>query len=656
MPLTGASVRSRLLYINVLLLIAQATVGAIAWHAIDVQNLAMSQLSLISKAARYHQDADTLAADIRADVYAATASEAQNSGNAGLDEDALAEHVSDLRRDLRTLAKIDLPADLSESLSKVETVADDFVARSGDAVRAVGGPAARSNLEAFSKASDALAAAMDRQTQVLASRIIAANELADTSARAAKTWLVAASLITTILLASLVAVVGASIRRSLRRVRDVASQIASGNLAVRNDQIGRDEVGQLATSINQMADSLNSVIGQLREDAERDAFNNQLGDALEAADTETAAYGIVARAMHDISPTLPLELLVSDSSRSHLERAATHPGVEPPGCDVESPYECLAVRRGTTQTFEDSDSLNACTHLQGRSCGRVSAVCVPLSFMGRAIGVLHAAAPFGQAPTSRQVEHLAALGSQVGARLGTVRAFARTQTQASTDALTGLVNRRAAGETIRTLTLSRKPYAFVLCDLDHFKQLNDRYGHESGDAALRAFADVLRRVVREGDVPARWGGEEFAVILPNAAAQTATDVVARIQTALRAAVADGSVPAFTSSYGIADSSMSPKFRDIARLSDAALYASKDAGRDRWTIAASDGSDDDPGRHAAEHPASIDLGMLDTGAHEAMDTWPQRPALIRDALREEEHKEPAPTTRADPPPAKSGVKR
>ncbi|MGH8264464.1 MAG: diguanylate cyclase domain-containing protein [Steroidobacteraceae bacterium] len=656
MPLTGASVRSRLLYINILLLIAQATVGAIAWHAIDVQNRAMSELSLISKAARYHQDADTLAADVRADVYAATANAAQHSGGTDLDEDQLAEHVSDLRRDLRTLAKIELPADLSESLGKVESVADDFVARSGDAVRAVGAPSAAGAVEAFSKASDALAQAMDRQTQVLASRIIAANELADSSARTAKNWLVAASLSTTILLASLVGVVGASIRRSLRRVRDVASQIASGNLAVRNDQIGRDEVGQLATSINQMADSLNDVIGKLRADAERDAFNNQLGDALEAADTETAAYGIVARAMHDISPSLPAELLVSDSSRSHLERAAVHPGVEAPGCTVESPFECLAVRRGTTQTFEDSDALNACTHVQGRSCGRVSAVCVPLSFMGRAIGVLHAAAPFGQAPTPRQVEHLAALGSLAGSRLGTVRAFARTQTQASTDALTGLMNRRAAAEAIRTLTIARKPYAFVLCDLDHFKQLNDRYGHESGDMALRAFADVLRRVLREGDVAARWGGEEFAVILPNISAQTATDVVARIQTALRAAVAGGSVPAFTSSFGIADSSMSTKFRDIARLADTALYAAKDAGRDRGTIAQPESWAEDRGRHTAEHPASIDLGMLDTGSHESVETWPGRPALIRDALHEEARKEPATAAGTDLPLTKSGIKR
>ncbi len=635
-PLTGASVRSRLLYINALLLVAQAAVGAIAWHAIDVQNRAMSELSLISKAARYHQDADTLAANIRADVYAALASVTPANGDASAGSELVTEHVADLRRDLRTLSKIELPPDLSESLSKVQSVADDFVARAGDAVRNVGtgAPAAGHPIAEFTKASDALGDAMDQQTQVLASRIIAANELADSSAKTAKMWLVAASLATTLLVASLVAVVGGSIRRSLRRVRDVARQIASGNLTVRNDQLGRDEVGQLATSINQMADSLNNVIGKLREDAERDAFNKQLGDALEAADTEGAAYGIISRAMHDISPTLPAELLVSDSSRTHLERAAIHSGVGAPGCDVESPYECLAVRRGTTQTFNDSEALNACTHLQGRACGRLSAVCVPLSFMGRAIGVLHAAAPYGETPTARQVEHLGALGSQAGARLGTVRAFARTQTQASTDTLTGLMNRRAAGDAIRALSINHRSYAFVLADLDHFKQLNDRYGHESGDTALRAFSDVLRKALRERDVAARWGGEEFALILPKATAEQAAEVVARIQAALKVAVTGGSIPAFTSSFGISDSAMATSFRDVARLADNALYASKDAGRDRWTIAEPEQLLGDRKRHAAEHPASIDLGALDTGSHEALETWPPRPSLLRAALAEE----------------------
>lgn len=610
--------------INVLLLVAQCSVCAIAWHAVDVQARGMSELALVSKAARYHQDADAISANLRADVNAALASTVFGSLDAAAVTDSLQEHVVDLRKDLRTLEQIDLPPELLESLNKVESVAYDFVAHAVEAVNAAqqDRTAAGPQLAKFMSASDALAAAMEQQTAVLAARIVTANELAAHAGAEAKLWLIVSAAVTTLLVSSLVALVGFSIRRSLQKVRDVTREIAAGNLDVRNDEVGRDEIGQLAHAVNQMADSLREVIGRLRADAERDAFNNELGDALDAADTEPAAYEIVARAMRDISPKLPAELLVSDSSRTHLERATQHPAAGAPGCLVESPYDCMAVRRGSTQTFANSDALNACRYLRNRACLPASAVCVPLSFMGRSIGVLHAAAAEGNAPpTPRQVEQLSTLGAQAGARIGTVRAFARTQIQAATDSLTGLANRRAAEDTIRALMAARRKYAFVLSDLDHFKHLNDRFGHGGGDAALRLYADVLRRAVRERDLAARWGGEEFVIILPEASAETGGDIVTRIQEGLRQAVASGSVPAFTASFGISDSSMGESFRDVARLADDALYRAKNEGRDRAQIADSKASETGSPRHT-EHSAAIDITML-TGPHPTIEAWPLR---------------------------------
>lgn len=629
LPMSDRSVRARLLAINALLIIAQCTVCAIAWHFVEVQNRAMSDLALISKAARYHQDADTLSANIRADVSEALASATFASVDATVVAESLEDHIAELRTDLRTLARIDLPSDLAESLSRLEGVADAFVSRATFSVTAVSQnwKMGAQGLPQFKAASDSLAEAMEQQTGVFASRIVAANELAVTAATTAKLWLIAASVVTTVLVAGLVALVGGSIRRSLQKVRDVAQDIASGNLAVRNDETGGDEIGQLAHAINQMADSLNDVIGRLRADAERETFSNQLGDALDATDSESAAYGIITRAMQGISPTLPMELLVSDSSRSHLERAAQHPTAGTPGCDVESPYDCLAVRRGSTQTFPDSEALNACVHLRGRACPSVSAVCVPLSSMGRSIGVLHAATEAGKLPTPKQIEQLSALGAQAGARIGTVRAFQRTQTQASTDSLTGLTNRRAAEEAIRALMAERKSYAFVLCDLDHFKRLNDQFGHEAGDAALRLYSDVLRRVVRERDLAARWGGEEFVIILREGSAENGAEFVERLRAALRTAVAAGSVPSFTASFGIADSSMGTSFRQVARLADDALYRAKDSGRNCAIIADPHGLHGTRPRHATEHPAAIDIAMLETGSHPPSEWGPSRQADI-----------------------------
>lgn len=620
---TAISVRSRLLAINALLLLALAVVGAIAWHAVDVQDSAMGELELISKAARYHQDAEAVRANIRADVFAALADNTQVLAEGTESYSSLREHVVDLHKDLRTLEQIRLPDDLADSLKNVEIMADAFISRANEMVIAFDNdPRPGVNrMPQFIAASNSLGEAMDRQTQVLALRIIEANEIAESAASIAKRWLLVASIFTTLLVASLVAIVSASIRRSVKRVRDVAQEIAGGDLSVRCDDFGRDEIGQLAISINQMADSLSQVIGRLRTDAEQESFNRQLGDALDSADSESAAFDVAARAMQHISTKLPAELLVSDSSRTHLERATQHPLVDPPGCDVKSPYECLAVRRGITQRFTDSDALNACVHLQGRPCGRITSVCVPISFMGRALGVLHAAAPYEDGPTTAQVEQLKALGGQIGARIGTVRAFERTQLQASTDTLTGLSNRRAANDLVRTLARAKKSYAFVLCDLDHFKELNDRHGHETGDAALRMFSEILRSAVRGPDMTARWGGEEFALILPDATASIAIEVVQRIQDALRAAAASGSVPPFTASFGIADSAMTGSFHDLVHLADMALYESKDAGRDRWVVADPVNWSERNPRHATERSSSIDNSMMDTGAHDLMATLP-----------------------------------
>ena len=138
-----------------------------------------------------------------------------------------------------------------------------------------------------------------------------------------------------------------------------------------------------------------------------------------------------------------MELLLSDSSSAHLEKATEHPSAGSPSCGVLLPFNCVAVCRGSAVSFPDSDALNACRMLRERVAGRVSAVCVPVTFIGRAIGVLHAAGTVEDPLSAEQVSELGVLGGQTGARIGTIRAFQRTQTQASTDSLTDLINRRS---------------------------------------------------------------------------------------------------------------------------------------------------------------------------------------------------------------------
>jgi diguanylate cyclase (GGDEF)-like protein/PAS domain S-box-containing protein len=358
----------------------------------------------------------------------------------------------------------------------------------------------------------------------------------------------------------------------------------------------------------------------LTEQAQRDNFGSQLVEALEMADEEDATYDVAERAMAEISAGSPMELLLSDSSRANLERAAIHPTSGAPGCPVQSPFSCVAVRRGNPVVFESSEALNACPKLRDRPEGPCSAVCVPVGFMGRALGVLHATGPEGKPLDANQVAQLTTLATQAGARIGTVRAFEKTQLQASTDSLTGLTNRRRLEQQLRGLIKQRHLFALALADLDHFKLLNDRYGHEAGDRALRFFAQVAGQELRDDDIVARWGGEEFMIVLPNLDRHQATAVLERIRADLGHAT-NGGHPRFTASFGLTDSTKADTLEQLIHLADLGLYEAKQAGRDRITI--SERMADAPSVAAVAEPS----------AKPAVETH-RRPAL-HDAATEED---------------------
>ena len=202
--------------------------------------------------------------------------------------------------------------------------------------------------------------------------------------------------------------------------------------------------------------------------------------------------------------------------------------------------------------------------------------------MGRSLGVLHTTGP-DRAPLGPfAVERLRALAAQAGARIGTVRAFEKTQLQASTDGLTGLVNRRSAEAKLREMVKGGRLFSVALGDLDHFKQLNDTHGHEAGDRALRLFSQVTDEALRDHDMVARWGGEEFVIVLPELDRFQAVVVVDRIRKALGLAH-PGETPRFTASFGVADSNQAETIELLLQIADSGLYAAKQAGRDRATI-------------------------------------------------------------------------
>lgn len=166
--------------------------------------------------------------------------------------------------------------------------------------------------------------------------------------------------------------------------------------------------------------------------------------------------------------------------------------------------------------------------------------------------------------------------------------------EAMTDALTGLPNRRAFDERFRVesdrAARSGEPLSLVVCDLDRFKSVNDRLGHECGDAYLRRVAAAIGEPIRSVDMAARMGGEEFGVILPGAASEQAASVAERIRLAVRDEF-DRDPVALTTSCGVATSGGETGGRALMRAADLALYRAKEQGRDR-TVAASPQSEEE----------------------------------------------------------------
>jgi diguanylate cyclase (GGDEF)-like protein len=189
-----------------------------------------------------------------------------------------------------------------------------------------------------------------------------------------------------------------------------------------------------------------------------------------------------------------------------------------------------------------------------------------------------------------QVETVASLAAQVVVALENARLHRMVERQAMVDSLTGLANRRSLEETLRSELARAARFtdtvSVVLADLDDFKRVNDRYGHAAGDDVLTAFADALRSTVRESDVAGRWGGEEFALVLPGTDAAGGARLAERARAAIQARqveMPNGDLCSVTASFGVAAFPESRELGELLAAADTALYEAKNAGKNRVVI-------------------------------------------------------------------------
>jgi diguanylate cyclase (GGDEF)-like protein len=384
------------------------------------------------------------------------------------------------------------------------------------------------------------------------------------------------------------------VRRVAVRVREYAGfagQVAGGELSMRLRSPRRDELAGLAHSLNAMVEELAAAAQQRKQALAGDrayrAAQDAFSDAMQAAETEREAHGVLKLHIERWVPDSEIVVLNRHSVTDELEATTSLPGGSPLHDAIENaePRACLAVRLARTHdSAAEPPPLLEC-ELCGRTAGE--STCVPLQVSGEVIGaVLVEHERLLHADEHRRIEDTV---SQAGPTLANLRNLALAEARAATDSLTGLPNRRAVQDALkRTIAQAGRtlsPMAVLLLDLDHFKQINDTFGHDRGDAVLAAVGDVLSRSLRTSDFVGRNGGEEFIALLPDTGVEGALEAAEKLRGAIERVTVPGIDRPVTASVGAAVyPHTAADAESLLRLADRALYAAKANGRNRAELA------------------------------------------------------------------------
>ena len=356
------------------------------------------------------------------------------------------------------------------------------------------------------------------------------------------------------------------------------------------------EQQKTSSILRKAGDELNAGMGELERRIDEISVVGQMARALESAASTTESLEIIAIYCAKLLPHTAGELLLFRNSRDALEKSAQW-GDAHSSNDMVEPGECWALRRGQPHKVEHAGEL-CCGHYQRDDEFFRPHLCVPLTAQGEVLGLIcmepsRCDGPGTPGLDAKDEKLALALAEQVSLALSNARLREVLKHQSIIDPLTGLFNRRYMDETLsRELSRAARksmPLSCVMLDVDHFKNINDTFGHEAGDAVLHSIAHRLKANVREGDLVCRFGGEELVLILPECDKQDAFDRAEKIRAVLNAfdvVHGDKRVGRVSASFGVA--SFPQDGRDAQALLDAAdqaMYDAKNKGRNRVELAA-----------------------------------------------------------------------
>jgi diguanylate cyclase (GGDEF)-like protein/PAS domain S-box-containing protein len=348
----------------------------------------------------------------------------------------------------------------------------------------------------------------------------------------------------------------------------------------------------------QHAESLNQLVKELELRTKQMGFLNEMGSLLECSGNVQDACCVVAESIRKLFPDARSGALYLFRSSRNLVETAARWGAINASESTFLPDECWALRRGQPHWSDSPGHGISCQHLTKKT--GPESLCVPMVAQGNTVGVFHLEFRASEVPCDSSTEtfrdsreQLAiSASSQIALSVASLRMRETLREQSIRDPLTHLFNRRFLEESLtRELELaSRKnqSVAVLFLDLDHFKKFNDAFGHAAGDMVLQSLADLFRTFFRSTDICCRYGGEEFAIVLPESSSQDAAiraDALRSEVKRLRLRYKNQTVGPLSLSAGIAAFPEHGSSSDeLLKIADQCLYQSKARGRDLVTVA------------------------------------------------------------------------
>jgi diguanylate cyclase (GGDEF)-like protein len=383
--------------------------------------------------------------------------------------------------------------------------------------------------------------------------------------------------------------------RPVVRLSDVVTRLAAQDYAVEPPLLAQiDEIGDMAHAVRIFRET---GIARQKLEAERDADRStrdliaRMTQRMHGCETLLDFEEVIKRFVPEIAPTLAGRLYLFDAERNKLVEMCCWSAPLYSRSNF-SPLSCWALRRGSTHRPAGESIDVPCDHLGLGGASPIDAICMPLNAHREAIGLLYFE------PRADVDQNLATpdnvlqmLAENIALSIANLRLRERLRNLAMADALTGLANRRQLDAVLEAQLADTErqdqPFSCLMIDVDHFKRFNDDYGHDAGDAVLRAVGNALRTVTRESGLAFRYGGEEFTLLLPGfdsaRARARAEDLRSRIED-LRVVHDGKEVGVVTVSIGLASTPDHCLGARVVQAADAALLRAKANGRNRVEIA------------------------------------------------------------------------